>query len=113
MIKKLMMTAIFIMVLSNLQVMAQGYTALWKQVSDAQDKDLPQTEMQVLGKIADKAQAERSYGQLLKAKLRQAAVQTQIAPDSADVELNRVKEDLAKAEQSGGSCLPERAWPYL
>ena len=103
--KKIMMTAIFVMVLSNLQVMAQGYSALWKQVSDAQDKDLPKTEMEVLGKIADKAQAEHSYGQLLKAKLRQAAVQTQIAPDSADVELSRVKEDLAKAEQSGNRVL--------
>ena len=51
------------------------------------------------------AQAEHSYGQLLKAKLRQAAVQTQIAPDSADVELSRVKEDLAKAEQSGNRVL--------
>lgn len=103
--KKIMMTAIFVMVLSNLQVMAQGYSALWKQVSDAQEKDLPKTELDVLGKIATKATPERAYGQLLKAKLRQAAVQTQIAPDSADVELSRVKEDLAKAEQSGNRVL--------
>ncbi len=74
-------------------------------MSEAQDKDLPQTEIEVLGKIAEKAQAEHSYGQLLKAKLRQAAMQTQISPDSADIELNRVKADLAKAEQSGNRVL--------
>jgi len=105
MIKKLLMTVVCLMALSNLQMMAQGYTTLWKQVSDAQEKDLPQTELDVLGKIATKATSERAYGQLLKAKLRQAAVQTQIAPDSADVELTRVKEDLAKAEQSGNRVL--------
>ena len=105
MIKRILLTALCLVAWSNLQVMAQGYTALWKQVSEAQDKDLPQTEIEVLGKIAEKAQAEHSYGQLLKAKLRQAAVQTQISPDSADIELDRVKADLAKAEQSGNRVL--------
>ena len=105
MIKRILLTALCLVVWSNLQVMAQGYTALWKQVSEAQDKDLPQSEIEVLGKIAEKAQAEHSYGQLLKAKLRQAAVQTQISPDSANIELDRVKADLAKAEQSGNRVL--------
>ena len=105
MIKKLLMTVVCLMALSNLQMMAQGYTTLWKQVSDAQEKDLPQTELDVLGKIATKATAERAYGQLLKAQLRRAAVQTQIAPDSADVELDRVKASLAKAEKDGNRVL--------
>lgn len=105
MIKKLLMTVVCLMALSNLQMMAQGYTTLWKQVSDAQEKDLPQTELDVLGKIATKAASERAYGHLLKAQLRRAAVQTQIAPDSADVELDRVKASLAKAEKDGNRVL--------
>ena len=105
MIKKMLMTAVCLMALSNLQMMAQGYTTLWKQVSDAQEKDLPQTELDVLGKIATKAASERAYGHLLKAQLRRAAVQTQIAPDSADVELERVKASLAKAEKDGNRVL--------
>lgn len=103
--KKILMTVVCLMVWSNTEVMAQGYTALWKQVSDAQDKDLPQTMIDVLGKIAAKAQAEHSYGQLLKAQLQKASVQTQIAPDSADVELERVKAELGKAEQAGNRVL--------
>nr|MCR5131679.1 alpha-2-macroglobulin [Prevotella sp.] len=105
MMKKILLTVVILMAWSNLQVMAQGYTGLWKQVSDAQEKDLPQTELDVLGKIAAKAQSERSYGHLLKAQLRRAAVQTQIAPDSADIELERVKAELAKAEKSNNRVL--------
>ncbi len=103
--KKLLLTAICVVALSNFQVMAQGYTALWKQVSDAQSKDLPKTELEVLGKIADKARADRNYGHLLKAQLRRAAVQTQIAPDSIDVELERVKNAMEQAEKSGNRVL--------
>ena len=105
MMKKLLLTAICVVALSNLQVMAQGYTALWKQVSDAQSKDLPGTEMEVLGKIAEKARADRNYGHLLKAQLRRAAVQTQISPDSIDVELERVKIEMERAEKSGNRVL--------
>ena len=105
MIKKVLLTVVCLMALSHLEVMAQSYTALWKQVSDAQSKDLPKTELEVLDKIAKKAQAERSYGQLLKASLRHVAVQTQISPDSLDVELERVKGDLTQAEKSGNRVL--------
>lgn len=105
MMKKLLLTAFCVMAWSHLQVMAQGYTALWKQVSDAQDKDLPKTEIEVLGKIAAKAQAENAWGQLLKAQLRRAVVQTQVAPDSVDVELERVKAELAQAERKDNRVL--------
>ena len=103
--KKLLLTAICVVALSNFQVMAQGYTALWKQVRDAQSKDLPKTELEVLGKIADKARADHNYGHLLKAQLRRTAVQTQIAPDSIDVELERVKNAMEQAEKSGNRVL--------
>ena len=99
------MTVVCVMTLSNLQVMAQSYTTLWKQVSDAQAKDLPQTELKALDAIAKKAQGERSYGHLLKAQLRRAAVQTQIAPDSIDAELDRVKNSLKRAENGGNRVL--------
>ena len=99
------MTVVCVMTLSNLQVMAQSYTTLWKQVSDAQAKDLPQTELKALDAIAKKAQGERSYGHLLKAQLRRAAVQTQIAPDSIDAELDRVKNSLKRAEDGGNRVL--------
>ena len=39
---------------------AQNYSSLWKQVKAAQDKDLPQTEYELLLQIADKAEAENA-----------------------------------------------------
>ena len=47
----------------------QTYDALWRQVKDAQEKDMPKTEQEVLRKIAAKAEKEHAYGHLLKAQL--------------------------------------------
>lgn len=79
-----------------LAAVADGYTNLWKQVRDAQKKDLPKTEIKVLGQIAAKAAAEKQYGQLLKAQLMRAAAQTAISPDSTDAEIARVEQSEAK-----------------
>lgn len=80
-----------------LAALADGYTNLWKQVKEAQDKDLPKTEMQVLSQIAAKAAAEKQYGHLLKAQLMRAAAQTMISPDSTDAEIARVEQREAAA----------------
>ena len=60
----------------------QTYSALWKKVDEAEKKDLPQTMSKVLQEIVDKATAERAYGQLLKAELKNAQVKASVAPDS-------------------------------
>lgn len=60
----------------------QTYTTLWKQVKEAEQKDLPRSEYDVLMKIARKAQKEHQPGQLMKAELRGAQVMTEISPDS-------------------------------
>lgn len=65
-----------------LSLSADNYTTLWKQVADAEEKDLPKTQMEVLGKIISKARAEREYGQLLKAELMNVRVLTSVTPDS-------------------------------
>ena len=76
----------------------QTYSTLWKQVEEAQNSDLPQTELQVLKKIAQKAEKECAYGQLLKASLMQARVQTVVSPDSLKpaVELLQQKAETIK-----------------
>ena len=60
----------------------QTYTTLWKQVKEAEQKDLPRTQYDVLMKIARKAQKEHQPGQLMKAELQGAKVMTEISPDS-------------------------------
>ncbi|MBR1415471.1 MAG: alpha-2-macroglobulin [Prevotella sp.] len=70
---------------------SQTYAALWKQVSDAQKKDLPKTEQEVLRKIAAKAEKEHAYGQLLKAQLQEARSLCEVAPDSLTPVVERLK----------------------
>lgn len=79
--KKLLLTLLLFLVVIP-SVTADNYTSLWKQVGDAESKDLPQSEMSVLKMIIAQAKAEHKYGQLLCAELKNAGVQISVSPDS-------------------------------
>lgn len=76
---------------------AQTYTSLWKQVSDAEANDLPQTEQEVLRQISAKASAENNYGQLLKAELQYSRSQGAVSPDSLHPAVERLKLQASQA----------------
>ena len=78
---------------------AQSYGALWKQVDEASRKDLPKTQIDVLKKIVNKAQKEKSYGNLLAAELMTSGLWTQISPDSVAPQKTRLQRLAAEAEQ--------------
>ena len=61
---------------------ADSYTQLWKKVDNAAKKDLPRTELTLLQQIADKATAEKAYGQLLKAETQKIQVLSDLSIDS-------------------------------
>ena len=84
------------MALVSMTMMAQSYDDLWKKAREANNKDLPRTEIEVLEQIQKKAEGEKNYGQLLAAGLKRAGLQTQISPDSLEVEVARLE---AKTEQ--------------
>ena len=75
-------------------MVAQTYSALWKQVEAAQEKDLPKTALTHLTKIETKARQERAYGQLLKAALTTVKLQGEIAPDSMAPAVKRLEQQL-------------------
>ena len=58
--------------LMPLGLFSQTYKELWKQVENAQNKDLPKTVISHLEKIEKKAQAEKAYGQLMRSTLLHA-----------------------------------------
>ena len=89
--KKLLLATI-ICLMMPMFTFSQTYSALWKQVKDAQDNDLPQTEQEALGKIVTKAEKEKVYGQLLKAWLQRAKSQCEVAPDSLKPVVEQLKE---------------------
>jgi len=70
----------------------QTYSAMWKKVDEAEKKDLPQTMSKVLQQIVDKATAEKAYGQLMKAELKNAQVMAGVAPDSLKPAMARISQ---------------------
>ncbi len=71
-------------------MLGQSYSALWKKVKEAEEKDLPKTQYEVLQQIVKKATKEAQYGHLLKAELMGAQAMTAIAPDSLKPEVDRI-----------------------
>ena len=77
---------------------AQSYESLWKQVDNAQDKDLPQTAINHLVKIEQKACKELKYGQLLKSTLLHSKLQAEVAPDSLMPAVSRLEQQEQAAK---------------
>ena len=88
---KKIITLLLVMMMP-LMMFGQSYASLWKKVEQAGDKDLPQTEYELLQKIVAKAEKGRDYGQLLKASLQSAQVMASIAPDSLKPAMEEMKQ---------------------
>ena len=76
----------------------QSFSALWKQADEAAGKDLPKTQIEILEKIEAKAEGEKAYGQLLKASLKKAQVEAEVAPDSLRPAVERLERRCAAAD---------------
>ena len=83
---------LLIVTIMPLAIFGQSYSALWKKVKEAENKDLPKTQYEVLQQIVKKATKEKAYGQLLKAELEGASVMALIAPDSLKPAMERISE---------------------
>ena len=98
--KRNLLVIIIALITMPMHLFADSYTSLWKQVTDAEQNDLPRSAMATLMKIIEKAEAEKSYGNLLKAELKHAQWQTAVAPDSMIVEMERLTKQEEKARQN-------------
>ena len=78
-------------------IFGQSYTSLWKKVLQAQEKDLPKTEYDVLQKIVRKATKEKAYGQLLKAELQSAQAMVNVSPDSLQPAVEEIRKHYEAA----------------
>ena len=79
-------------------IFGQSYNSLWKKVTEAQEKDLPQTEYAVLQKIVKKAAKEKAYGQLLKAELLSTQAMVNISPDSLQPAIEEIQRHYEAAD---------------
>ena len=89
--KQKTLTIIAILMFMPMWIFGQDYQDLWKEVRAAENKDLPQTVITHLTSIEEKAKKEKAYGQLLKASLYRAKRQADIAPDSLEPAVQRLR----------------------
>ena len=108
--KKTLVLLTVILILMPMNIFAQSYNNLWKQVEQAKEKDLPQQELQALQKIIDKARGGHDYGQLLKAQLLQLQTQASVSPDSLQPAVERLVE---QTEQLGDVTLQAVSYAVL
>ena len=77
---------------SNLNVLyAQTFDQLWKQVGQAQKKDLPQTTIKLTDQIYRKGEREKNVPQMLKAYITRSYFQNSQTPDSFYVNLKSLE----------------------
>jgi len=88
-----------------LPVDAQRWDALWKQVDEARKADLPRTEIEALQQIERRAQAQKAYGQLLKARTQRAGLEISLSPDSIEPITDQLRQETEAAEQTGDGAL--------
>ena len=82
---------LFIALMISLFTFGQSYNSLWKKVQEAENKDLPKTEYDLLQQIVKKADRQKDYGQLLKAELASSQVMAVISPDSLKPAMERLQ----------------------
>ena len=96
--KQKLLIMIAAMLLVPMGLFSQTYQELWKQVEQAQKKDLPKTAMEHLQKIEVKAQKAGDYGQLLKSTLLYSQLQAEVAPDSLLPAVKRLEQEAERTQ---------------
>ena len=87
---------LLIALLALQQASAQTYDNLWKQADIVAQKDQPRSEIGVMQKIISKASAEKDYGQLLAAEMRQTILWKEISADSLMPNVKRMEAEVLK-----------------
>lgn len=91
----------------------QTYDSLWKRVKDAQDHDMPKTELEVLQKITEKAERENAYGHLLKAQLCASRTAGEISPDSLEPAILRIADKEKQATDDALRAVYDAVLGYI
>lgn len=88
---------------------AQRYDNLWKQVRAAEEADKPQTAFQCTQAIVRKALAEHNDVQLLRASLMGHTYGSELAPDTAEICLERMEQCLRAERRTDWRALWQAA----
>ncbi len=84
------------MLMTLSQTLAQSYESMWKKAAEAAEKDQPRTELGIVRQISTKAQAGKSYGNLIAAELRAATLLGCVSTDSVAPAILRLEGRVAQ-----------------
>ncbi len=88
---KRLFTILLTLLILPLSLAAETFDQMWKRVEEAEKKDQPKTQMEIVGDIAAKAITEKAYGHLLKAEaMRLDLVARTWDADSLKAEIHRM-----------------------
>lgn len=90
--RKTVFAILLYMLLPLTSMTAQTYSSLWKQVENAERKDLPQTQIEILEQIVQKSEKEKAYGQLLKACVKKLNIKALVSPDSLQIAVKEIEQ---------------------
>ena len=97
--KTFFISLILALAISPMSAWAQKtYSTLWKQVTEAGNKDLPKTQLQLLSQIMDKARLEQAYGQMMKAEVMAMKCHYEISADSLKPAVDRLEAKMAATD---------------
>ena len=97
--KTFFISLILALAISPMSAWAQKtYSTLWKQVTEAGNKDLPKTQLQLLSQIMDKARQEQAYGQMMKAEVMAMKCHYEISADSLKPAVDRLEAKMAATD---------------
>lgn len=95
--KKLITLALFAFM--TMTAAATDYYALWKNVDDSMDRDLPRQALATLSEIMKTAEEEHEYGEFLAAQLCYGRTMGEISSDSLPPAILRLQKQLEEIEQ--------------
>lgn len=90
----------FLLILFAVNISAQSYDNLWKQIFETQKKDLPKTVIGLCDKIIAKAKKENNHGQLLPAYFIRMVNKEGISNDSTYSQLKELEQWATTSTQS-------------
>lgn len=90
----------FLLGIFALQVRAQSYDQMWKEVENLEKKDLPKSAINQLDKIYAKAAAERNAPQMMKAFLVRTEAKVSLSADGLNGELEALRRWTAEEKDT-------------
>lgn len=89
----------FLLILFAVNISAQSYDNLWKQILETQKKDLPKTVIGLCDKVIVKAKKENNHGQLLQAYFTRMVSKGSISNDSTYSQLKELEQWATTSNQ--------------